>query len=234
MNGPGDKPSKPEFTDSDQAWFDALTGQPAPDAKPTAAREGHALRTALEQRRHEMASSPELDAATSDAAMQLQLQRLRQRARAEGVLDAPPGAPASAPHDAAAAPSTVPEPPKANVVEFPWWRRRKAALGLAASVLMAALVVLQTSERADYPPPNEVLGADGLQQLRAPRPRQAAEQLGDRLRQAGLRPGLYQRGKTYIVDITLLASEMQVAEPAFMPLGIKPAAGFNRVEIAPP
>lgn len=234
MNGPGDKTSKPEFTDSGQAWFDALTGQPTPDANATAAREGRALRAALEQRQHEMASSLELDVATSDDAMQVQLQRLRQRAKAEGVFDVAPDAAMSQSDDSAPAVSSAPAQPKSNVIEFPWWRRRKALVGLAASFVLAVLVVQQMGDRADYPPPNEMLGADGLQRLRAPQPRQAAEQFAERLREAGLRPGLYQRGKTYIVDITLMASELQVAEPAFAPLGVKPGAGFNRVEIAVP
>jgi hypothetical protein len=234
MNGAGDNSSKPEFTDSDSAWFDALTGQPKPGAKAPAAREGRALRAALEQRQHEIAASPELAAATSDDAMQHQLQRLRQRAKAEGVFEAAPGASPSPSNDAAPTASSTPAQPKSNVIEFPWWRRRKALVGLAASLVVALVVVQQTGDRADYPPPNEMLGADGLQRLRAPRPRQAAEQLAERLVQAGLRPGLYQRGKTYLVDITLLASDLKVAEPGFATLGIKPVVGFNRVEIAAP
>jgi hypothetical protein len=228
MSNPGDSPPNPEFTDSDRAWFDALTGKPTLAGKEAAAREGHALRAALEQRRIEVAASPELDAATSDAAMREQLQRLRERVRAEGVFD-------TAVEERTARPTGSPlAPPRDNVIEFPWWRRRKVIVGLAASLLMAALLVRQIGDQADYPSPNEMLGRDGLQQLQAPQPKQSAEQFAERLRVAGLRPGLYQRGKTYIVDITLLASELPVAGPAFASLGLKPAAGFNRVEISPP
>lgn len=223
MTNPADGPSPPEFSDSDLQWYAALSGQAPPQGSP-AAREGGALRAALELRRQEIEADPELAAATSDEAMQVQLQRLRERIAREGTFDrAPPAEPA-----APASPPTA-----AKVIEFPWWRRRGALVAMAASVLVAVVLVQQITSQPDYPQPPVMMGADGLQQLRAAQPRQAAEQLAERLRQAGLRPGLYQRGPSYVVDVNLLAAELPAAQAAFAALGLKPAVGFNRVEIGP-
>jgi hypothetical protein len=203
-------------------WYAALSGEPAREPDSAAVREGSALRVALEQRRLEMTANAEGAAATSDEAMQRQLQKLRQRIRREGVFDRPQ-------------PLEPERPPAAsNVIEFPWWRRRGALVAMAASVLAAVVLVQQITSRPDYPQPPTMMGADGLQQLRVPQPRQAAEAFAAQLRQAGLRPGLYQRGTTYVVDANLMAAELPAADPAFAMLQIKPAVGFNRVEIGPP
>lgn len=223
MTNPGDGPSPPEFSDSDLQWYAALSGQAPPQGSP-ASREGLALRAALELRRQEIEADPALAAATSDEAMRQQAQRLRERIAREGIFDrAPPAEPAA----------PVPPPAASNVVEFPWWRRRGALLAMAASALVAVVLVQQITSQPDYPPPPAMMGADGLRQLRAAQPRQAAERLAAQLRQAGLRPGLYQRGSSYLVDVNLLAAELPAAEPAFAALGLKPAVGFNRVEIGP-
>jgi hypothetical protein len=85
-------------------------------------------------------------------------------------------------------------------------------------------------------PPSNVVGFPWWRRRRVALAFAASLALGSvlvtQLRAAGLRPGLYQRGATYIVDITLLASELPTAAPAFEPLAIRPAAGFNRVEFA--
>jgi hypothetical protein len=216
MNDPEGQGAAPEFSDSDRAWFAALSGQATPAPGTAATREGQALRAALAQRIAERSADPGLAAATSDEAMQAQLQRLRQRMQAEGTFAPPPPAATAA--------------PPSNVIAFPWWRRRVALVGMAASVLAAVLVVQMMGTRADYPVPPEMMGADGRQPLQVAAPRPAAEQLAARLREAGLRPGLYQRGGTYVVDVTLAASQLPAAEPGFAALGLKPAPGFNRVE----
>lgn len=230
MSSPGSGTPKPEFSDSDQQWFAALSGKEAGDPASPTVREGLALRAALELRKQEVAADPDLSAATSDEAMQQQLLRLRLRIEAEGVFAQSPSAASSHSDD----PRSTSESKSSNVIAFPWWRRRLSLVGMAASLVMAVVVVQMIAHQPDYPPPNEIRGADGVQQAYEVRPREAAEQLATQLRQAGLRPGLYQRGKTYIVDITLMASDLSAAETAFTTLRLKPAAGFNRVEISAP
>ena len=226
MTRPG--PDKPEFGDSDREWFAALTDDAAPrDPASRPSREGHALRAALAQRQKEAEGDGGLEADASDAANERQLERLLQRADGEGVFDRSP------PAGTADAGATAPAPtPPSNVVEFPWWRRRRALVGLAAS-LLAGVLVLTQFESAIYPEPPQMHGADGVQRVRAARPREAAERLAAQLREGGLKPGLYQRGKTFVVDVNLLSAERAAAAQAFGALGIEPAVGFNRVEVAP-
>lgn len=235
MSSPSDDKPEPPFSDSDLQWYAALSGEALADPESPAAREGQALRIALEQRRQEMALDPTLAAARNDESQQRQLQQLRQRVRREGVFDRPPATATIAAPAAPAAPAP-PAPTTAqasNVIAFPWWRRRGALVAMAASVLMAAVLVQQLTSQPDYAQPPAMLGADGVQALRVPQPRASAEQLAERLRQAGLRPGLYQRGKTYVVDVNLMAAELPLADPGFAALRIKPALGFNRVEFSP-
>jgi hypothetical protein len=210
-----------EFSDSDREWFAALSGNASRDSRSTAALEGAALRVALELRRQEIDSDPRLAAVTSDTAMEAMRQNLVQRARDEGLFDRT--APATPPPSAGTS----------NVVEFPWWRRRRPLLALAASVLVGLVTVRELMDRPDYPEPPEMLGTGGVLRVRAPQPRAAAEQLAARLKQADLRPGLYQRGKTYFVEVQLMAAELSAARPAFEALGIEAGVGFNRVAISP-
>jgi hypothetical protein len=224
MSNPGSDGSTPEFSDSDRAWYAALSGEQGGDPTSAATREGQALRFALEQRVQELAARPELAAATSTEATQRQVEQLQLRAQQEGLFDRP------------AAPDAAPETPPAaasNVVAFPWWRRRVSLVGLAAALMLSVVVVQQLDNQAEFPLPNETYGTDGLQRLRVQKPRDVAVQLAAQLKQAGLRPGVYQRGKVYFVDVTLMASDQAAAAPAFSALQLKPAAGFNRVEIAP-
>ena len=224
MNDAANDGSPPDFSDSDRAWYAALSGQTPPgDAHTTAAREGVALRLALEMRSLEI----EDRAGESPDATQRQLALLQQRVAREGIFDRT--------RDAAVSPPPPPVAEAPQVIEFPWWRRHRTLLALAASVLVAVAVVPQFLGDADYPPAGQTLGgAEGVQVTRAPQPRQAAERLAAQLREAGLKPGLYQRGKTYVVDITLLSTDLPAATPAFSVLGLAPATGFNRVEISAP
>ena len=221
MSNPGSDGSTPEFSDSDRVWYAALSGEQGGDPASAATREGKALRLALEQRVQELAARPELAAATSEEAMQRQLQQLQQRMEQEGLFERP-----AAPDAAPAASS--------NVVAFPWWRRRVALAGLAAALMLSVVIVHQLDNQAEFPLPNETFGADGLQRLSVRKPRDVAVQVAAQLKQAGLRPGVYQRGKTYFVDVSLMASELPAAEPAFTALKLKPVAGFNRVELTAP
>jgi len=225
MSNPGSDGSTPEFSDSDRAWYAALSGEKGEGPASAATREGQALRFALEQRAQELAARPELKAAISEEALRRQLQQLQQRVEQEGIFERP-AAPDAAPDARPAAPS--------NVVAFPWWRRRVALAGMAAALMLSVVVVHQIDNQAEFPLPNETFGTDGLQRLSVRKPRDIAVQLAAQLKQAGLRPGVYQRGKTYFVDLTLMASELPAAEPAFAALKLKPVVGFNRVEMAAP
>lgn len=224
MSSPNNGNATPDFSDSDLQWFAALSGETLPDPGSAAAREGLALRMALEQRRQEVNASPDLAAATSDEAMQRQLHALQQRIQRERVFErAQP-----------AAPMPPPAPAAPNVIAFPWWRQRGALVAIAASMLVAVVLVQQITSQPDYAQPPVMSGAEGSQQVRAPQPRQAAEQLAAQLRQAGLRPGLYQRGKTFVVDVNLMAAELPAAKPAFETLRLEPVVGFNRMEFNAP
>lgn len=211
-------PDRPEYSDSDREWFAALSGRTPIGQGGRASREGHALRAALEVRRRELDVDPEGAAATDEASTEEQLKKMLVRARAEGAFDR-------------ASPAAAPAP--SNVIEFPWWRRRRAILALAASVLLGTVVLRQVLDQADYPLPPQTYGTEGVQRVRDAQPRAAAEALAARLREAGLKPGLYQRDKTYIVDVQLMAGEVDAAKPAFAPLSIRPLTGSNRVEVTP-
>ncbi len=222
MTPPG--PDKPEFGDSDREWLAALDGD-ATSRDVTTSRpslEGHALRTALAQRHKESERNANTGTVSRDATLEQDLEHLLRRADTEGVFDR------SAPDSSAA----TPDAPPSNVVEFPWWRRRTAVVGLAAS-LLAGVLVLTQFETTIYPEPPQTHGADGVQRVRDARPREAAERLAAQLRDAGLKPGLYQRGKMFVVNVNLLSAERASAAQAFAALGIEPVVGFNRVEVSP-
>ena len=209
-----------EFSDSDAEWYAALSGEASSTAPMSKARrEGQAMRTALKDRLR--AADRVADAATSDEMVKQQRERLQARLSAEGLFAG------------GTAPATTAAPTLGRVIEFPWWRRRPALMAMAASLFVAVGAGVIVATRPDYPPPNELMGADGIQRTTAARPRDAAEQLHRQLAAAGLRPGLYQRGRTYVVDVTLMAANLPSAAPAFSALGLQPTAGFNRVEIAP-
>jgi len=219
----GSDNDKREFTDSDRLWFASLSGEEAPGDGSRAAREGRALRAALEDRRRQVDTDPKLLDAISDESLEARLQALTHQIRSEGIFD----------RAAPAASAAVPPAPS-NVIEFPWWRRSKPLMALAASLFLGVVLVQQIADRPDLPAPPEMMGAGGTQQAHAPSPRQAAERLVAGLRQANLRPGLYQRRGTFVVDVNLLADDVPSAAPALRDLGLKPAIGFNRIEISAP
>jgi len=219
-NGPDDA------NDADRDWFAGLSGERRAGASP-AAREGVALRVALEQRARELEADPHIAAATGDEAMNSMRETLRQRLRSEGLFGST-AAPGSGP------PPTPSVAPPSNVIEFPWWRRRRPLLALAASLLVAVLAIQQFVIRPDYDLPPQTAGGGSVQTVRADGPKAAAERLAAQLKEAGLKPGLYQRKRTYIVDIQLMAAEVPAALPAFQALGLAPTTGFNRIEISAP
>lgn len=216
-------PGDDEFSDSDREWYATLSGQTSGDPTTRAGREALALRLALEQQSRARESDPELQAVISDEGVARMRAKLIDSARARGLFDAgePP---------AAAGPDAA---PPSNVIEFPWWRRRRPLLALAASVLVGALVLQQVVNRPDYGAEPQMSGVFKVLQVQSAEPKRAAEAFAAQLNQAGLRSGIYQRGKIYIVDVQLMASQLPTAEPPFKALGLTPQTGYNRVEFAP-
>lgn len=194
----------PGFSDSDQQWFDRLSGKPVVVTDPEALREADALRLALEME-HEAAES----GAPQDAAeLQRQWEQLQFRARREGLLDRPAS---------------------------PWRERRTILVGLAAAVVLSAVLVpVWQGSGDDYDAPPVMRGEHVLRELRVADPKGAAEGFATALRDAGLKPGLYRRDKTYVVDVDLKPDQLGAAAPAFARLALQPAAGTTRVELTRP
>jgi hypothetical protein len=197
------------FSDSDQQWFDRLSGKLGAVTDPQAVREANALRRALELDAEAMAADPEIAADTTDAEEQRRWEQLQFRLKREGLLAEPAGR---------------------------WWRRWPAATGLAAAALLSALLIplWQGTNAPDYDEPPIMKGEIDTRNVRATEPRRAAETLVKSLQQAGLKAALYQRDKTYVIDMVLAPEELAAAEPALRALGLQPRAGFARIEIDAP
>lgn len=196
------------FSDSDQQWFDRLSGKPGPYDDAEAVREADALRLALDQERERLARAGAA-AAADDEALLHEWQRLQFRVKREGVRPGP-GRP-----------------------KWMW-----AALGgVAATVLLSAglLQFWPGPGGPVYDPPPVLRGPPSpVRQVHVPAPREAAERFADALRSAGLKPGLYQQDSTFVVDVNLLPEQVDVARPAFRQLGEEPpAVGLTRVMLRP-
>lgn len=203
-----DTPIPPEgngFSDSDQQWFDRLSGKPVVVTSARAIREADALNLALRLDEEALDADPEVRDAVSDAARQQQWEQLQFRVKREGLLQ-----------------------PAAK----PWWRQWPAATGLAAAVVLATVLVPTWRGDGDpnYGDPPTMRGAAARHQVHASQPRKAAEAFAAALRVAGLKPGVYRRDKAYVVDIDLEPSQLAAAAPAFERVALKPTLGLSRVE----
>ncbi len=197
-------PDASGFSDSDRQWFDRLSGKPVLVTDAEAIREADALKLGLRFEQEALDADPELMAATSDAALQQQWEQLQFRLKREGLLQRPPKA---------------------------WWQRWPAAAGVAAVVALASVLVPTLQPSYDAPP--VMRGEVRSRQLNVGEPRKSAEAFAAALREAALRPGVYRRDKTYVVDVDLEPEQLAPAAPAFKQLGLEPTPGFTRVEFAP-
>jgi hypothetical protein len=204
---PGPQDNDPEFSDSDQQWLDRLTarpGRPALVRDARAVREADALRQALDAEQSRMeAEGPEM---VPDAAeLARQRERMRFRARREGLWDEPQAQ--------------------------PWWRRRAALGGLAAAVVLGVGLIPLWRAVLDpgWDEPPTMRGEYRMERIAAPRPREAAESLVQALRDAGLKPGRYRRGEIYVIDLQLAPESLEAAAAALRPLGLTPTVGLTRI-----
>lgn len=203
-----DTPTPPKgngFSDSDQQWFDRLSGKPVVVKSAQAVREADALNLALRLDQEALDADPEVIDAVSDTARQQQWEQLQFRLQRDGLLQPP---------------------------AKPWWRQWPAAAGLAAALVLASALVPTWRGDTDpnYDNPPTMRGDAGLHRVSASQPRQAAEAFAAALRVAGLKPGIYRRDKTYVVDVDLQPDQLAAAAPAFERIALKPTPGFSRVE----
>ena len=118
----------------------------------------------------------------------------------------------------------------------PWRQRWPAIAGLAAAVVLSAVLVpiWQGGGDGEHDAPPVMRGDYVLREQRTAEPRASAEAFAAALRQAGLKPGLYRREKTFVVDIDLKPEQLPSAVPAFAGLALQPVPGYTRVEFAKP
>lgn len=208
---PSPPPAPEPAGDADRQWLERLQGKPVAATDAEALWEADALRLALDAERQAEEADADLEDDTSDEALQHDWERLQFRWKREGLL--------------------VPRPK-------PWWQRMPAAAGLAAAVALAAVLLPLQQGDGDgddrYDPPPVMRGEHQLHWRTVDAPRMAAEAFAEKLREAGLRPGIYRSGKTYTVDVDIKAAELAAAAPAFASAALPPpAAGFTRIEFAP-
>ncbi len=208
MTASGKDDDTPQFSDSDQQWFDRLGGKLVDVKDGAALREADALRRALATERAAAEADPTIAAATTAEEEERQWQRLQFRLKREGLLDAPARS-----------------------------RRRfwQGTAALAAAVLVAVLLVPRiASDEIYYDEPPTMRGEFILVKRQDAKPRQAADALASSLKAGDLMPRQYQLGKTFIVDVELLPDSGEAALAAFRQAGLDAKMGITRVEITPP
>ena len=189
------------FSDSDQQWFDRLSGKAGLTDDARAVREADALRFALDQEHQRV--TREVDSKADDEVLAHDWERLQFALKREGLL----------------------QPPRR--AHWTW----HALGGLAAVVLLSAVLVplWSTLDRSVYPEPPVLRGGSPVRQIASSKPRESAEQFAQALQKAGLAPALYQQNKAFVVDIALQFDQLDRATSAFMSLNLAPAQGLNRI-----
>lgn len=190
------------FSDSDQQWFDRLSGKPGPYKDERAVREADALRLALDLERERLAQESGA-AAKEDESIEQAWARLQIALERDGLLR------------------------ERRRARWTW----PALGGLAAAVVVSAglLRIWYDPSGPIYDPPPVLRGTPPVRHVVAPAPREAAERFAADLRSAGLKPGLYQKDGSFVVDVNLLHEQVEAARPAFGQLNQVPAMGLTRV-----
>lgn len=223
------QPDPDDFSDSDLEWYGRLGPGPHPPAQTPAQREGDALKQAMRVADESLVQRPEVSAELTDEARRARLAQVKARLAGQAAVAAP--APA-APNAAPPSPGWVHRLRLAleGLLPTPRW---PAAAALAMTVVAGTVIVPVWMNQPVYELPGELKGADDVRDVAVPRPRQAAEAFAADLTSAGLKPGLFQRGKSFIVDIDVDRAKLFAASPAFTRIGLQPRLGFTRVEFDP-
>ncbi len=195
----------PEFTDSDQAWFDQLAGQPSAGS---ASLEAQTLRSAFEREARADAANPAIAAALAPAEVERRRQQLLFRLRRQHATE-----------------------PRKHWAR----RWLPAGLALAASVMLAVVVLPRLIEPApEYDEPPTMRGeAQRLVRRTVAQPRAEALALAAALREAGLVPQLYQQGRSYFVDVRVPPDAEERALAALRKAGLEAGVGAGRVQFEP-
>jgi hypothetical protein len=198
---PQRRPPQDGFSDSDQQWFDRLSGKPGPYDDERAVREADALRLALDREREELAREAAIE--PNDEELEREWTRMESALERKGLLGEQRG---------------------------PRWTW-PALGGLAAAVVLSAglLRLWYDPSGPIYDAPPVLRGTPPVRQVVTSTPREAAERFAKDLRSVGLKPGLYQKDSSFVVDINLLPEQIDTARPAFGQLNQVPTLGLTRV-----
>jgi hypothetical protein len=207
MTAPEHDDGSQGFSDSDQQWFNRLSGKPEVAKDAAALREADALRMALASERAAAESDPEIASANAPDEQERRWHQLQFRLRRERLLDEP-------------------TPPRRRL-----WQ---AGLAMAASVVLAVLVLPHFGEQGPFfGEPPTMRGDFTLVKRLDAQPKQAADTLAATLKAAGLKPRQYQLGRTFSVDVELMPDAEEAALAAIKQAGLDTKPGITRVEFAP-
>lgn len=122
-----------------------------------------------------------------------------------------------------------------------WWQRLRASAPprryAMAATLMAALVlpiVIHMQDPVVYDEPPNFRGGIHVVQRHAADPRQAAESLLHQLQTVGLSASVFQRGKTFFIDVEVPADRLPPGEVVLSVEGLALPMGLTRLEIRTP
>ena len=195
-----------EFSDSDQQWFDRLSGKVTGVTHASAVHEADVLRDVLAAERDQADVDPALDESLSPQAQERSWQQVQFRLRQE----------------------------QAKRQRSSWLRRAGVGTALAAGVLVAVVVLQSPREATYYDEPPTFRGELDVTRLVSDQPRQAAEALAQALSHAGLAAAPHQRGKVFSVDAVVATDTPVAALELLRRNGVKAGLGNKRVEFAPP
>jgi hypothetical protein len=183
-------------------------GEGAP--KSAAEREADALRQVMRQQREEAAFVHPPGLAPAAEGREARWERTRERLQREGLLE---------------------RPQRPGLWRTAGWRLPAA---LAAGLLVVLVLVPRPDEGAIYGDPPVRRGSDAaLRQIAVAEPRTEAEALERTLREAGWKAGLYQRGRTFVVDTSVGVDMPPAAREALVARGVRAASGTVRIEFSP-
>ena len=209
--------------EDDAAWFEALMGRPAEGAELASWRDATELR-------HGLLSL--MDARLQRAGVEVDggraWERLRERARREGLIEE---------SAAATAPSTPPSGLRdgrrrlAAAVRA-WMTPRSPRAGMVAMAAVALVVVGVGVSRFQAVPPDDVLrGAGGVAALRASDPASMARALSGELTRAGARVHDYPRPGGVGLDVDWPADRDTAVRAVLTARGMTAPSGASTVRI---